>query len=209
MRRILLTIEFVTLFVAAPIAATLKPDLFPWLLLLWGVTGYCVVLLMRDASFNPSWLWDWDGLRRALPGMLGLFGMAAVTAYLALRCFEPALLFDLPKKSLTEWLLLLILYPLTSVLPQTIVFRAFFFHRYQHWFGKQAYLLIAGAATFAFVHIIFRNPVAVLTTLPAGLLFGQRYLKTKSAPISAFEHALYGCMIFTIGLGRYFGSAKD
>ncbi len=66
------------------------------------------------------------------------------------------------------------------------------------------FLLSASATAFAYVHIVFRNPVALGLTFLAGLLFGVRYLHTGSLFVTSFEHALYGCAIFTIGPGRWF-----
>jgi hypothetical protein len=37
-----------------------------------------------------------------------------------------------------------------------------------------------------------------------GLLFAARYAETNSLFTSSFEHALYGCWLFTIGLDPYF-----
>jgi membrane protease YdiL (CAAX protease family) len=41
-------------------------------------------------------------------------------------------------------------------------------------------------------------------TLVGGLLFAHTYWKTRSLLVSAIEHALYGCLLYTIGLGRFF-----
>ena len=41
-------------------------------------------------------------------------------------------------------------------------------------------------------------------TLVGGLLFAYRYTKTGSLLTSCVEHALYGCFLFTVGLGRFF-----
>ncbi len=65
-------------------------------------------------------------------------------------------------------------------------------------------MIVASAAAFAFLHIIFRNPLAVALTFAGGLLFAARYAETDSLATSCFEHALYGCWLFTLGLGQYF-----
>jgi uncharacterized protein len=54
------------------------------------------------------------------------------------------------------------------------------------------------------MHIVFRNPVAVILTLAGGILFARRQLQTGSLVVSSFEHAIYGCFVFTIGLGQFF-----
>jgi membrane protease YdiL (CAAX protease family) len=65
-------------------------------------------------------------------------------------------------------------------------------------------MIAASAAAFAFLHIIFRNWIAVALTFAGGLLFAARYAETDSLFTSSFEHTLYGCWLFTIGLGQYF-----
>jgi uncharacterized protein len=43
--------------------------------------------------------------------------------------------------------------------------------------------------------------LALILTFLGGVLFGLRYWQTESLLVSSFEHALYGCAIFTIGAG--------
>ncbi len=102
------------------------------------------------------------------------------------------------------WCLVMLLYPLFSVVPQTLIYRAFIFKRYRSLFPRGRILILASAASFSWLHIVMRNPLAPLLTFPAGLLFAWRYSRTDSVLASAFEHALYGCLIFTVGLGVYF-----
>lgn len=65
-------------------------------------------------------------------------------------------------------------------------------------------MILASAAAFAFMHIVFRNPVAVVYTFAGGVLFARRYYRSGSLLVSSLEHALYGCWMFTVGLGPYF-----
>jgi uncharacterized protein len=98
----------------------------------------------------------------------------------------------------------MLLYPTLSVYPQGIVYRVFVFERYRPLFGAGWGIVLASAAAFVFVHIVFRNPLALILTFLGGVLFGLRYWQTGSLFVSSFEHALYGCAIFTIGIGRSF-----
>jgi hypothetical protein len=54
------------------------------------------------------------------------------------------------------------------------------------------------------MHVIFGNGLAMALTLVGGLFFGHTYLRTRSLLACTFEHGLYGCFVFTIGLGRFF-----
>ena len=65
-------------------------------------------------------------------------------------------------------------------------------------------MVIASAVAFGFVHIVFLNPIAVGLSVVGGVLFALTYLRTRSLLMAAIEHGLYGCLIFTVGLGRYF-----
>lgn len=98
----------------------------------------------------------------------------------------------------------MVLYPVLSVYPQGIVYRAFLFGRYRELFGHAWAMVLVSAIAFAYVHVVFRNPLAPSLSFLGGLLFATRYEQTGSLFISSFEHALYGCAIFTIGLGRWF-----
>jgi len=98
----------------------------------------------------------------------------------------------------------MVLYPVLSVYPQGIVFRAFISGRHRDLFGPGWAIVTASAVAFAWVHIVFHNKLALILTGLGGVLFGLRYLQTGSLFVSSFEHALYGCSVFTIGIGRSF-----
>lgn len=112
--------------------------------------------------------------------------------------------FVLPREQETLWLLLMLLYPVISVLPQEFFFRRFYFWRYQRLFPNQWAMMLSSAITFMFVHIVYDNWIALILTLAGGLLFASSYMWTRSLTICWLEHSLYGMTIFTVGLGRYF-----
>jgi membrane protease YdiL (CAAX protease family) len=64
-------------------------------------------------------------------------------------------------------------------------------------------MIFASAAAFSLMHIVFKNPLALLLTFAGGILFAKTYEKTDSLVISLIEHALYGNYVFTLGLGKY------
>jgi membrane protease YdiL (CAAX protease family) len=101
------------------------------------------------------------------------------------------------------WTLIVILYPLLWVLPQGIVYRAFLFHRYRELVSQKA-LLIIGTLAFSLAHLPFANVWALGLTLVGGFLFNRTYCKSGSMLLSSLEHVLYGWLIFTLGLGKYF-----
>ena len=94
-------------------------------------------------------------------------------------------------------------YPIFSVLPQGIIYRVYFFERFKFLFSKPWQMIVVAGMFFCFAHILFNNFVALIFTLIGGLLFAWRYQKTDSWLISSLEHALYGNLLFTIGIGRF------
>src|SRR5262249_36132012 len=135
---------------------------------------------------------------------LSLFALITAIGVVAVLWYAPGAFLSLPRSNPSLWGLIMILYPVLSVYPQGVIYRLFLFERYRSLFGDRWGIVLASAVAFGFVHVVFRNPLAVALTVPAGVLFAMRYWRTGSLAASSFEHALYGCAIFTIGLGRWF-----
>lgn len=204
MPRVALIVEFVILFVALPLGYRFSPVRFPALPLLWLATAYAWWQLLRDARFNRARLWNVGVLPSRLVTILAIFAIAAFVLWLGVRWFAPHLEWSFVRQNPAFWAVVMVLYPILSVYPQGLLYRAFFFERYGELFPGKWMMIVASAAAFAFVHIIFRNWLAVGLTLGGGLLFAARYAETGSLATSSFEHALYGCWLFTVGLGQYF-----
>jgi membrane protease YdiL (CAAX protease family) len=196
--------ELVLLFVILPLAFRFKPFPFPPIPALWLLAAYCLYRLFHDAAFDRKQFWNGNAFTGVALQVLLIFSVAAVLIGLAVYLFAPQILFNFVKRAPAFWALVMVLYPVLSVYPQGIIYRAFFFERYRTLFPNPALLIVVSAVAFSFAHIIFRNPIAVIFTLVGGLLFAWRYSETESLFTSSFEHALYGCWMFTIGLGQYF-----
>ncbi|NVK25606.1 MAG: CPBP family intramembrane metalloprotease [Gammaproteobacteria bacterium] len=67
----------------------------------------------------------------------------------------------------------------------------------------RAYL---SAFTFALAHLLFANWIAVVGSFIAGLVFAFTYIHSRSTLLVAIEHSLWGCWLFTTGLGVHFDS---
>tara|TARA_E500000318_G_scaffold14854_6_gene15031 strand:- start:53449 stop:53865 length:417 start_codon:yes stop_codon:yes gene_type:complete len=100
-------------------------------------------------------------------------------------------------------LMIALLYPWVSAYPQEITHRAFFFHRYRHIIGEGRVAFVLNVLTFSWLHVMMWNWVAIIMTLPAGVLFAQTYRKSNSALAAGFEHAIYGIWVFFVGLGYF------
>ena len=120
----------------------------------------------------------------------------------------PDILFNLPSQHLELWLLTLMLYPIVSVLPQEVIFRTYFFHRYKHIIPSKTHRWLLSSLTFGLAHIVYGNWIAVVLSSVAGALFGYRYMQTRSTLLVIVEHTLWGTFVFTIGLGAYFLTAQ-
>jgi membrane protease YdiL (CAAX protease family) len=204
MTRSALVLEFLLLFVALPLGYRFSPVRVPALPALWIVTGYAWWQLLRDPRFDRSQLWNAGQLPGRAGAILAIFAVIALVLWLAVRWFAPQLEWSFVRQHAVFWAVVMVAYPVLSVYPQGLLYRAFFFDRYGGLFPGKWAMIVASAAAFAFLHIVFRNPLAVALTFGGGLLFAARYAETGSLATSCFEHALYGCWLFTVGLGQYF-----
>lgn len=196
--------EFALVFVALPLAYRFAPIHIPGLPLLWLVSGYALWQLLRDPHFNRARLWKAAELPPHLAGVFLAFAVSAFALWLGVHRFAPDLEWSLVREHHAFWAVLMLAYPVFSVYPQGVIYRAFFFERYTPLFPSRWTMILASAFAFAFLHIIFRNNLAIVLTFVGGLLFAARYEQTGSLAASSFEHALYGCWLFTVGLGPYF-----
>ncbi|MFJ8577851.1 type II CAAX prenyl endopeptidase Rce1 family protein [Micromonospora sp. NPDC093277] len=208
-RRLRLAVEYVVLFYGAVAA-------FAW----WDVPGGPVPELVllgalawwwlrRQPTFDRADLGRPAALRPALPAVLRLWAVAFVLAVAAVAVLTPERLFDLPRQQPVIWVAVVVLYPVLSVYPQELIFRAFLCYRYAPVFGRGGGLVAASAGAFGFAHVIFGSWLSVLLTLVGGVLFARRYLRTRSLLVVWVEHAAYGVLAFTVGLGAYFYHAAQ
>jgi uncharacterized protein len=204
MPRWALVIEFLVLYVALPVAYRFSPIRVPALPVLWVVAAYAWWRLLADPGFDRSRLWNASQVHGRLIPIFGIFAVVALVLWFAVHRFAPQLEWNFVRSNPGFWAIVMIAYPVLSVYPQGVLYRAFFFQRYASLFPGKWAMIVASAAAFAILHIIFRNWLAVGLTFAGGLLFASRYAETGSLAVSSFEHALYGCWLFTIGLGQFF-----
>jgi len=204
MTRTALGIELFLLLVALPLGYRFSPVRIPALPLLWLVAGYALWQLMRDGRFDRRKLWNAGQLPGCAGAILAMFAASALGIWLGVKWFAPNLEWSLLRSHPAAWAVVMVAYPVASVYPQELLYRAFFFERYAGLFPGKWAMIVASAAAFAFLHIIFGNWLAVGLTFAGGLLFAARFWETGSLATSSFEHALYGCWLFTVGLGQYF-----
>lgn len=199
--RAILALECAAIFVALPVALALGVLDVPFVIPLGIATLACVTWLLQ--RHVPLML---RATRRDVRRVVARFAIASTLLVATLLLFAPEQLAFFPRAHPWKWLILAIVYPIASVWPQELLYRSFFFERYEPLFGRA--LPIASALAFAFMHILYRNPTAVLLTLAGGLWFSSTYDRTRSLPLVWLEHTLFGLLVFTIGLGDSFHSSR-
>jgi hypothetical protein len=179
-----------------------------WLIIamLWiGSIVALAVLKHQDAAFGYRADWNLQGAKQGLNAMLRRFALMSLLLFAFTVAHDFDRLFSFPLERPQVWIMVMLLYPILSAWPQEILYRTFFMRRYAPLFGAQAALM--SAAAFSYVHIIFENWIAIVFTFFGGWLFADTYRRHRSLALVTLEHALYGCLIFTLGLGWYFYGA--
>lgn len=198
-----LALEFAALFLALPFAVAYGLSEAHLLIIpaLLSASLLCLALLMLDPSFDRKRVWNMAGFVHDAPRIMIMFIAGALLMAAFVWYSDREAFFALPRKHTAVWLLIMIFYPVISVPPQELIYRVFLFHRYRTLLPLPA-LLLASTVTFSLAHIVFGNAMAILLTLGGGLLFAYTYYRTRSLAAVSVEHALYGCMVFTVGLGE-------
>ena len=171
---------------------------------LLAVCSVCHVLILRDKTFyrnrfgfNGFRAWYMLAIRFAV--IVGCFSLYTIVV-------DPESPRALFQHNYMSWALLMILYPVFSVIPQEIIYRAFFFHRYGSLFKEKRVSWLVNTMLFAFGHILFKNWVAIIGSFVFSLIWATTYLQSRSILTVTIEHALYGDSAFILGVGYYFYS---
>jgi membrane protease YdiL (CAAX protease family) len=175
------------------------------ILLLMGISVH--LYLYNDPSFSRQKFYNWDKGKEEIPGIILLFIPSAVIMIILIWQIDSTKLFFLARKNPLFLMIISIFYPVFSVVPQGLAYRSLFFHRYGGLFPGRILKIVISGLIFSFGHILYRNPLVLLLTFIAGLIFACRYNKSDSLLISVLEHSLYGVWLFTCGLGYYFVSS--
>ncbi|SHE94504.1 CPBP family intramembrane glutamic endopeptidase [Streptoalloteichus hindustanus] len=203
-RRLLLGVEYVALFFGAVSLYALldRPGSPIPVLVLLAVVA--VVYLRRQPAFDRRSLTRGAAVTTELRPMLLLWALASVAMAVVLAVASPERLLQLPREQPLLWGVIVVFYPLLSVYPQELIFRGFLFQRYAPLFGTGRAMVAASAGAFGFAHVIFGNWLSVVLTIVGGWLFATRYQRSQSLIAASVEHALYGVLVFTVGLGDFF-----
>ena len=192
-------LEFFFIFFILPSAIFFLDSSVIVFLTLYSVFTLSLVILYFDKSFSFTSLRkkvDWKFII-----IFSLIFLSLSFFYVIL--VDKDLLFIFPKTNFELWLLVILIYPFLSVIPQEIVYRVFFFQRYFPNERSFYFLTLLNMIVFSYGHIVFNNVHAILITAIVSPIFTYAYLK-KSFFTCIVLHALGGQIIFTLGLGKYF-----
>lgn len=197
-----LAVEMVVIFLLLPsLIYFWSPH--PLLPFLWILAMICGAILLKDKSFDRKTLWRYKPAISYQALFIQII-LVSVFSVAIIYLIQPALLFSLIKTNALLWLLVIILYPLLSVYPQELIYRSFFFHRYRGLITNDKLMIVTNALLFGYMHIIFHNWVAVILTTLGGLYFASIYQRSHSILFVSIVHAIYGNLVFTLGLGEFF-----
>ncbi|WP_299523979.1 CPBP family intramembrane glutamic endopeptidase [Winogradskyella sp.] len=197
-------IEFFIIFILIPVSFALK---FPvWIKLAIGLAGFIyvayVLLKVEHNKFklreHINWTQFW---RRTALKFIAIAIITTVYMYLV----DDENLFVVVKTKPGLWVIILFIYSFFSVYPQELIYRTFFFQRYESLFRSHALFIMVNAAVFSLAHIFFKNTLVMILTFIGGILFALTFKKTKSTLLVSIEHAIYGCWLFTVGMGEMLG----
>lgn len=205
--RLYLALEFIVLYIGIPAVFYFELIAIPKIVALLAVALVSLLILWFDERHDFSQLFNYPTKGIPVRDLLAKsLGVACAIIFLVMF-LHPADLFLFPRERPVVWMVVMLLYPLLSALPQELIYRAFLFQRYRPLFPSELTLAIASVLTFSGLHLVYDNWWAVGLSLIGGFIFVRTYRTTKSLYWVSLEHAIYGCLVFTIGMGNYFYEA--
>jgi len=196
--------EFLIIFILIPVSYTIP---YAWQLkLIIGLLGffYVIYVLLKVESnkfkilSNLNWKLFWKTT-------LLKFVVIVFLTFLYVWLFDKDNLFWVLINKPKMWIGILFIYSLLSVYPQELIYRTFFFQRYKTLFSNTNLFLFVNAIIFSLGHLFFKNSLVIVLTFLGGIIFALTYNKTKSTLLVSIEHAIYGCWLFTVGMGNMLG----
>lgn len=199
--------EFLALFLLTPVAMALflpATAMFP---VLFASTLVGATLLHLTPGFH------WRDLKRGWQtgDWRTVTGFALATAFISwavLMTVAPEAFLGIFRISPWLWLVIMLLYPILSALPQEVVFRPLFFRRYGPILPPARAGLTLNAALFSLAHLLYWNWIVAAMTFAGGLVFAWAYEVRGSFPLALALHAVAGNILFTVGMGIFFYSGN-
>ncbi|MFP4845856.1 CPBP family intramembrane glutamic endopeptidase [Winogradskyella sp. PE311] len=196
--------EFFLIFIIVPISFAFD---FPiWIKMIIGVLGFTYILFIllkvEKNKFKVNKSLNWKTFwKRTILKLIGIIIITIIYMFIV----DKENLFIVIKTKPALWVMILFIYSFFSVYPQELIYRTFFFQRYKSLFNNESVFILINAALFSLAHIFFKNTLVMFLTFIGGILFALTYKKTKSTLLVSVEHAIFGCWLFTVGMGEMLG----
>lgn len=196
--------EFFLIFIVLPLSFAFHYPFFLKAFLAVSGFAYVIYILVKvegnafkiapDLKWKPFWM----------SVCFKLVGIAILTiAYLLI--YDQSELFHVLYKKPQLWVFVLFAYAMFSVFPQELIYRTLYFQRYACLFKSKTLFILLNAILFSMAHLFYKNVLVLFITFLGGLLFAFTYYKTKSTLLVTIEHAIYGCWLYTVGMGHMLG----
>lgn len=196
--------ELLLLFVLFPVSLVFNYSI--WIKVLLGSLGFVYILWVlfyveKSPLVLPQKLpWKPFILRTSV-----LFGILVIGTVVFVMLNDSTQLFFVPANHPRLFFTFVMVYFFLSAWPQEILYRNFFFTRYENLFSSTSVLILMNAILFSAAHLFFRNTLVLVITFIGGILFGLTYRRFKSTTLVTLEHALYGNWLFAVGMGGMLG----
>ncbi len=197
-------VEFFLIFIILPISFTID---YPFLIKV-AVTaigfGYVIYVLLKieGNQFKIAPNLKWKSFFKHIFIKLTIIAFFTI---LYIWFTNKADLFHVLYQKPKLWVVILFLYATFSVYPQELIYRTLYFQRYEMLFKSKSLFIFVNAILFSLAHLFYKNPLVLLITFLGGILFALTYDKTKSTLLVSIEHTIYGCWLFTVGMGNMLG----
>ena len=162
---------------------------------------YCIWITKKYQLITLKSMYQIE-LRKHWKNILIPLAVIFISSFIFMYFLHPENLFIVVKKKPLLWLSILFFYAVFSVSSQELLYRSFFFKRYEGIFKNPNYLLLLNIIVFPLAHLMFDNWLVLLVTFIGGILFTLTYNRSKSVLLTSIEHAIYGNWLFTIGMGE-------
>ena len=194
-----LIFEFIFIFIIIPLLVILNNEkLFVFIALLFFF--FISIFLLKNTknfsfkSFSKKIDWKYIFFFSCL---------FTIAGFIYTIIIDKNLLFNLPANNFSLWVIVILIYPFFSVIPQEFIFRVLFFERYGNLFKSQNIAILVNSIIFAYIHLVFQNFHAFFITLITSPIFAYAYVN-KSFKTCFLVHTIGGQLVFTYGLGKYF-----
>ena len=163
--KIRLIVEFIFLYLILPLLVMLDFLPVPLLLILLAMGITVNLFLYYDPSFNRNNFINWKSGKSEIGKIILLFIPLAALMVVLIWQIDETKLFYLPSTNPLFLLMISIFYPVFSIVPQGLAYRALFFHRYGILFPGNTLRIVTSAILFSFGHILYKNALVLLIAL--------------------------------------------